>query len=79
MENLPLTYTEISPILARFGIEGQTISGFQDTSRGQGDTRWNFILDSRYVLKINSQKAMWENRLQEISRLIEALIEKPLK
>lgn len=47
------------------------VTEFYDTSHGEDDIRWNFILDRKYVLKINSERSIWEQRLQEISRLIE--------
>lgn len=62
---------ELSCILNHFGLIFQEITAFHDTSRGPNDERLNYILDDRYVLKINSPCAMWESRLQEINRLIE--------
>lgn len=61
---------EISGILERFGLTFQNLTEFYDTSHSENDKRLNYILDDRYVLKVNSVGAMWEERLQEISRLI---------
>jgi hypothetical protein len=61
---------EIQVILGHFGLAFQSVTKLHDTSHGEGDTRLNYILDDRYVLKVNSVGAMWEQRLQEISRLI---------
>ena len=61
---------EIQVILGHFGLTFQSVTKLHDTSHGEGDTRLNYILDDRYVLKVNSAGVMWEERLQEISRLI---------
>lgn len=62
--------TEIQNIMSRFGLSAQGVTNFYDTSHGDDDKRLNYILDDRYVLKINSVATMWEARLQEIRRLI---------
>lgn len=61
---------ELASIVARFGLTFEEVTEFYDTSHGEDDIRWNFILDRTYVLKINSERSIWEQRLQEISRLI---------
>ncbi len=61
---------EIQDILAYFGLTFQSVIRLHDTSHSEDDIRLNYILDDRYVLKVNSVGAMWEERLQEISRLI---------
>ena len=61
---------EICEIAKAFGINFCHVTGFYDTSRGDSDMRLNYVLDDRYVLKINSACSMWEARLQEINRLI---------
>ncbi len=70
MDNLPMTGEQIKEIALQFGIIYEKVTGFCNTSHGDQDIRWNFMLDNRYVLKINSRRSMWEARLQEISRLI---------
>ena len=62
---------EIQDILSHFGLSFQCVTKTYDTSHGEDDKRLNYILDNRYVLKVNSAGVMWEQRLQEISRLIE--------
>lgn len=57
--------------MSHFGLSVQSITEFYDTSHSDDDKRLNYILDNKYVLKINSIGAMWETRLQEIHRLIE--------
>lgn len=61
---------EIQSVLDHFGLTFQNATKVHDTSRGEDDKRLNYILDDRYVLKVNSVGVMWEERLQEISRLI---------
>ena len=65
-----LTDFEIRDILSNFGLSFQSITKFYDTSRGENDVRLNYILDERYVLKVNSENVMCEQRLREIGRLI---------
>ena len=62
--------TEIQEIMSHFGLSVQSITNFYDTSHNDEDKRLNYILDDKYVLKINSVGVMWEERLQEIHRLI---------
>ncbi len=62
---------ELQKIIASFGQTFQEISAFYDTSHSENDRRLNYILDNRFVLKIHSACSMWEDRLQEISRLID--------
>lgn len=65
-----LDNSEIQSILDHFGLTFQSVTKLYDTSHSEEDKRLNYILDDRYVLKVNSVGAMWEQRLQEISRLI---------
>lgn len=65
-----LEIKEIQEIMLHFGLSVQSVTNFYDTSRGDDDKRLNYILDDKYVLKVNSVRAMWEDRLQEIKRLI---------
>ncbi len=65
-----LEMKEISEIIARFGLTAQKVTAFYDTSHGDDDRRLNYILDDKYVLKVNSLGAMWEDRLAQIHRLI---------
>ena len=65
-----LNDTEIRDLLEQFGLDFQSVNKVHDTSRGENDRRFNYILDDRYVLKVNSAHVMSEDRLKEISRLI---------
>jgi len=40
-----------------------------DSSRGDNDTRLNYIIDKKYVLRINDQKLISETKLKEIDDL----------
>lgn len=62
---------ELRQILSAFGITFEKVTAFYDTSHGEEDKRLNYILDDAYVLKIHAVRSMWEERLQQISRLIE--------
>ena len=62
--------TEIQEIMSHFGLSVQSVTNFYDTSHNDEDKRLNYIHDDKYVLKINSVGVMWEERLQEIHRLI---------
>ncbi len=70
IQDLPIARQAIEEIAGRFGLTFQQVTRFVDTSHGAEDIRWNLMLDDRWVLKINSHKAMWEDRLQEIARLV---------
>ena len=65
-----LELEEIQNIMQQFGLFVKEITGFHDTSHSEDDKRLNYILDNTYVLKVNSATAMWEDRLEEIRRLI---------
>ena len=69
-EKMRLDMTEIQDIMSHFGLSVQGITHFYDTSHDENDKRLVYILDDKYVLKINSIGTMWEDRLQEIHRLI---------
>ena len=62
---------EIQEIMSYFGLSVHSITEFYDTSHSDDDKRLTYILDNKYVLKVNSVCSMWETRLQEIHRLIE--------
>lgn len=66
-----LDNSTISQILSNFGLTFHQVVKFYDTSQADNDKRLNYILDGKYVLKVHSANSLWEERLQEISRLIE--------
>ncbi len=62
---------EIIAILREYGVNKVDEIKRIDSSRGEKDIRLNYIVDKKYVLRINSAGAMTEERLQELERLIE--------
>lgn len=70
-----LTIQEIQEILGDFGLSAESISKVLDTSHGEEDPRFHYILrrgqENAYVLKLCAPGVMTENRLQEIARLID--------
>lgn len=65
-----LDLNKVREIMTEFGLSIESITKFYDTSHGDDDKRFNFILDDKYVLKINSETVMNETRLQEVSVLV---------
>ncbi len=70
MKNMPIPQSTLDHILSHFQLPAKEVTDFIDTSHGDNDIRWNILFAPHYVLKIHSQNGMWEERLQEISRLI---------
>lgn len=60
---------EIEAICKAFSIPCHQIGDVIDTSKGEDDKRYNYNMDNKYFLKINSSKVITENFLQEILRL----------
>lgn len=69
-EKFKFEITELQEMLSHFGLAGQNVTSFFDTSHNDDDQRFIFVFDERYVLKIHSAVTMWETRLQEIRRLV---------
>jgi len=65
-----LNMIEIRTILSRFALTAERITAEFDTSHGENDRRFSYVLDNTYVLKVTSSGTMCEARLQEIRRLI---------
>lgn len=66
-----LTNEAIWDILLEYGLSFAEVVETFDTSHAENDKRVNYILDNRYVLKVHSANSIWEERLQQIARLIE--------
>lgn len=66
-----LNLSQINTFLASYEIPA--IKGFEliDSSHGEEDVRHNYILDRRYVLRVNSAPVFTEQRLSELNRLID--------
>jgi len=71
LEETMLDNEAITNILSNFGLSFSNVTTFYDTSHGDDDKRLNYILDEKYVLKVHSVRSVWEQRLQEIQRLID--------
>lgn len=61
---------ELIDILSRYGIN--YMNGFKmlDSSHGEEDIRHNYIIDNKYVLRVNSAKVMTEDRFNKLNLLI---------
>ena len=64
-------YHQVLDLLQRFHIHRAEKVEFVDSSHGEDDIRHNYIIDKKYVLRINSAKVMTEKRLTELNTLIE--------
>ena len=64
-------YTHVVDLLRQFDIHGAENIEFVDSSHGEDDIRHNYIIDKKYVLRLNSAKVMTEERLTELNTLIE--------
>lgn len=65
-----LSKKEIEELLIQFGIKYFEEYEMIDSSHGQSDIRHNYIIDKKYVLRINSAKVMAEERIKELNILI---------
>lgn len=63
-------YDHILNLLQQFDIHCVDTMEFVDSSHGEDDIRHNYIIDKKYVLRINSAKVMTEERLIELNALI---------
>ena len=64
-------YTHVLDLLRQFDIHGAENIEYVDSSQGEDDIRHNYIIDKKYVLRLNSAKVMTEERLTELNTLIE--------
>ena len=62
---------QVLDLLSKFQIRHAEKVEFVDSSHGEDDIRHNYIIDKKFVLRINSAKVMTEERLAELNRLIE--------
>lgn len=60
----------IADICKEYGIKVDSVSNVIDTSHGETDLRYNFIINNEYVLKMNSADTISESFLQGINRLV---------
>ena len=64
-------YNQVLDLLRQFDIHSAKCIEFVDSSQGKDDIRHNYIIDKKYVLRLNSAKVMTEERLTELNTLIE--------
>lgn len=60
----------VAELLSQFGISDYENAEFIDSSHGEEDVRHNYIIDKKYVLRINSAKVMTEERIEQLNTLI---------
>ena len=65
-----LNRNELMKLLERYGIGSVNDYTMIDSSHGESDLRHNYIIDKKYVLRVNSAKVMGEKRIKELNRLI---------
>lgn len=64
------TNDQLTAILQEYGISEINEYKMVDSSHGEDDVRHNYIIDRRYVLRVNSALVMTEQRLEELNPLI---------
>ena len=63
-------YDQVLDLLQQFDIHHAEKIEFVDSSHGENDVRHNYLVDKKYVLRMNSAKVMTEKRLSELNVLI---------
>lgn len=74
-EPAKLSGEELGQLLNLFGISSYFSFREIDSSHEEADLRWNYIIDKKYVLRVNSCSVMTEDRLREINALAGRYIE----
>ncbi|MDD6160375.1 MAG: hypothetical protein PUB51_04520 [Oscillospiraceae bacterium] len=69
--NALLQRPEIESLLSDYGIDGFSHHSMIDTSHGDEDIRQNYLIDRKYVLRLNSAAVMSEERLEELNGIID--------
>lgn len=73
------TKEDLSRVLASYGLPEVEDFEMIDSSHGEEDIRHNYILDKKYVLRVNSAPVFTEQRLRELNVLIRRYNEFGLK
>jgi len=60
---MTLNRSEIEKLLNMYGITAFDNFTMIDSSHGDSDIRHNYIIDKKYVLRVNSAKVMSEERI----------------
>lgn len=71
LEKGSIAYNQTVELLRQFDIQIVDAIEFVDSSQGEDDIRHNYIIDKKYVLRLNSAKVMTDERLTELNTLIE--------
>ena len=66
---MTLDRDEIEKLLSKYGIVSFDNFTMIDSSHGDTDIRHNYIIDKKYVLRVNSAKVMGEERIKELNTL----------
>lgn len=66
-----LTDEELHKILCHYGIESFDHIEEIDSSHGEDDLRYNYIIDKKYVLRVNSVNVMDHRRIADLNVLIQ--------
>ena len=61
----------LNNICEHYGIEDVCIGSFFDTSHGEEDIRYSYVISQKYVLKMNTAEMVTEDFLQGINQLVE--------
>ena len=64
-------YNQVLDLLQIFNIHSAESIEYVDSSQGEDDIRHNYIIDKKYVLRLNSAKVMTEELLTDLNTLIE--------
>lgn len=73
------TKEDLDQVLASYGLPAVENFEMIDSSQGDDDVRHNYILDKKYVLRVNSAPVFTEQRLRELNLLIRRCNEFGLK
>ena len=65
------TLEKCCELLKDFDISGIQSMEMIDSSHGEEDIRYNYILDKKYVLRVNSANIFSEERFHELNALIQ--------
>lgn len=65
-----MTKEVIKDVCNKYGVIAEKISDVIDTSHGENDIRYNYIINQAYVLKMNTSNMVTEGFLQGIDRTV---------
>ena len=62
---------DVAALLLMYGISELHTISLLDSSHGADDIRWNYVIDSRYVLRFCNAPEMTDTRMEDLNRLID--------